>query len=1127
MRSPPANFVPALRVQWMACVMHDILGMKTLSGASALLSGYRSITRHPALENARIALRNLRLVGMNIESDAHLQEAVMEARVWEEDHASDADYQEPPFEISTDPATGFAIRERVRKNDPRRQNMVRELLGRLPHEPVKIAPADHTRPFRFRADGDNGPDAICDTREIQGLRPRPAVAADKEKRESINITIAELEAVARTLDDEDARDQTRTPRNFLTRLRSADGAPVFSVLSPRGGRLTPDSAISLDSVSHMIGLPGAGKSTLIFLLVVALARQGRRVTLLVPSIEFALALDADLSRYSVPTALLVGQSPDARRSHASRLAERIATMDSGGFGQSAPGAELLGTRCALSGFVSSPPPSFEFPHDRPPCAAVRQAKLKKDGKEGKEEAKRLCPLSTSCGRQRSARRLADAEALVHIGHVLSTDVSVSPHFHSEQMRQFERVARTSDLVIIDEVDGAQAALDGKGIAELDLFGSSESYESLLLDDVFDPVASGRGFGVSASIENYTLASNRFMRLNRALRAHLLEQMAEEDGILARFKDAFVTGNSILATMYLDPEIDEDDHRSLHFDGLRRFFEQLVRSVLTNETGGDGEDDLIELNLDRVARDLSVDRAALDAAVGRFRTALFRLLSARLVERFEENYDEMRDAFFGVLPPRSGLDPEEARVLFRFLVEVTTVVLQFLALVPAQYAMIAEGVHTERVFGQGMSADLRRNLPESLIGRLSGIRFSHETNDRGQKTLALQYLSFAGVPRLLLYHFSEMLAEDGTKGPAVLMASATSYLAPSPSYHVPVRPSYILRREGESEAWRESLYSFRPVDDPDRPGEYVRVSGAGSERERQRALRLLTDHYFSGADPLVQQLRADQFDPGRRTGIVVNSYDQVAFIKAHLRRTSSSAHRVIGVTADIRKVPSSERGEWVSASQVETLGARDDWDALVFPMKAIGRGVNIVFADGPRVRDAVLGNVAFFIRPHPTADSLAFTGGLAGQLALKFDRRLIPPGADAAELVRQWRGARDEALDSLRWLLRRPQQISRLGRMIQPFVADGMVDLLQTIGRAMRNGCKTRVHFVDASFAPNSPKDQRDSYRSSMIVAMRDVLAELLEAEDVVDREIYRLLYEPFLHPLRACQNVIFPENRRE
>jgi hypothetical protein len=71
------------------------------------------------------------------------------------------------------------------------------------------------------------------------------------------------------------------------------------------------------------------------------------------------------------------------------------------------------------------------------------------------------------------------------------------------------------------------------------------------------------------------------------------------------------------------------------------------------------------------------------------------LSARLVEHFEENYDEMKETFFGIVSPGTGLI-QEARILFRFLVEVTTVVLQFIALVPAQYAKIAEGVHRERV-----------------------------------------------------------------------------------------------------------------------------------------------------------------------------------------------------------------------------------------------------------------------------------------------------------------------------------------------------------------------------------------------------------------------------------------------
>jgi hypothetical protein len=539
MRVAPDGFRPALRAQWMACVMHDILGLRSLAGAPALFSGYRSIVTHPALADARVALRNLRLLGVNIESEAHLQEAVTEARAWEEDHSSADDYVEPPFEISTDPGNGFAIRERVRRDDVRRAGMLASLIGVLPHDVQKTLPADHTRRFRFRVDGDTGPDVICDTREIEMLPRPPETAPAMRERTPISVTIAELEGVARELDEEDARDPTRVPRNFFTRLRSEQGEAVFSVLSPQGAGLAPTDRIELDDVSHMIGLPGAGKSTLIFLLVVLLARQGRRVTLLVPSIEFALALDADFTRYSVPTALLVGQSPDARRRHATRLAERIATLDIAGFGQTAPGAELLGTRCALAGFVSVPPPGFDFPHDRPPCRSLRQAAVNREGKEGKE-GNRLCPLAVACGRQRSSRRLADAAALVHIGHVISTEVVASPHFHTERMREFEMLARTSDLVIVDEVDGAQSALDQKGFAELDLFGSSDSYESILLDDVFDPVASGRGFAVSNSIENYTLASNRFMRLNRALRAHLLERMVEEGGVLSRYKDAFVT-----------------------------------------------------------------------------------------------------------------------------------------------------------------------------------------------------------------------------------------------------------------------------------------------------------------------------------------------------------------------------------------------------------------------------------------------------------------------------------------------------------------------------------------------------------------------------------------------------------
>jgi hypothetical protein len=48
MRVPPDGFIPALRAQWMACVMHDLLGLSALSGAPAVRR--RLIVGHPALK---------------------------------------------------------------------------------------------------------------------------------------------------------------------------------------------------------------------------------------------------------------------------------------------------------------------------------------------------------------------------------------------------------------------------------------------------------------------------------------------------------------------------------------------------------------------------------------------------------------------------------------------------------------------------------------------------------------------------------------------------------------------------------------------------------------------------------------------------------------------------------------------------------------------------------------------------------------------------------------------------------------------------------------------------------------------------------------------------------------------
>jgi hypothetical protein len=209
-----------------------------------------------------------------------------------------------------------------------------------------------------------------------------------------------------------------------------------------------------------------------------LDKHDYRTAVLLPSIEMSLNLLGDLRFYGADVGLLVGQSPETRINHAHKLAERLGADESRGFGRSVAGADLLGLTCALAAFDTDPEGHDEFPHLTPPCNQVLQRGLKKVGRPKQNESKHLCALSGVCGRMKAPRELAHRR--IWLGHVLSMDTRISPHFADEQMRYFEAVAMTCDLVIVDEADGAQAALDRKAISSLDLTGSEESYEHHLV-----------------------------------------------------------------------------------------------------------------------------------------------------------------------------------------------------------------------------------------------------------------------------------------------------------------------------------------------------------------------------------------------------------------------------------------------------------------------------------------------------------------------------------------------------------------------------------------------------------------------------------------------------------------------
>lgn len=1114
----------ALRAQWLCLIADHILGAANLSVFDVLTTGFGSIYDHASISPAaRTALWNLRLMGIDVSQRRGVRRAVNDCLEWEEENRFEPGYVEPPYEI--DPRGQYPFTPRLAPTDPVITEMLGAITQPLDYRNRNYTDADMNKAATVNLGTESAPETVTiDLPSVPTLPPPSYHDLSRAPHGPIAIPLNDLVTLADELDSVDQAHPDRRPGNWRNRLIDPKTKQwKFDVLAPVDGKLTPQDKIDLDGLKHMLGLPGAGKTTLIMLVLIWMARHDYRAAVLLPSIETSLNMLSDLRFYGADVGLMVGQSPDTRLSHADRLAERLASLGQNhGFGSTMVGADLLGINCPLDAFRSGPdmenPP---FRHTDPPCQDLKQKRTRKDGSDSEQESRLRCPVSSWCGRMRAPRQLTDHN--IWLGHIHSSDTVIQPHFleNQESIRYFEMIARTMDLVIVDEADGAQAALDQKSVVSLDITGSKDSMEKKIIDDLVSPMTEGRNFHTGSNIQNYNLAVTRFRVFNAYLTHTLQLDYNSKDRLLVdTYEGRFITGNSVLGVLFMpegltslpDAQREKEEDR---VERIREFWDDSVRAALTE---ADPASQQFEMNISAVAAELGktdsdVEQAARDIAAG-----LRLWLNSDEIGRRREFEAMARDALYALVPPAAHLSAAETTQHFSMLMGVTMVVSEFRLLSMAQRSMISEGVHRNQIAGSGSSDDLVRLMPEAVIGRFSGVRISFEGEQEGRKPLKLQYLSFTGAPRILLYRWHELFRREGVQnGPNVLLTSATSFLEQSPSYHINTGPDIVLRAKGGMEEWKQSEWHLQKIPDPDNQGRPLRFSGSRLSR-RETILRHMIDHYYAGSSPRIEKM-LKEFDKGRRVAFVVNSYEQVEMFKAYLkRRYPALDERTIGVA---RRVPKGSGTDWVVASQVEHIGGRDDWDAIVFPMKSLSRGVNIVFPHGPRRNDAVIGTIVFLTRPHPAAESLDLVTGVVGKGTLNLEQKIIDPSGGITDLKKAWEVQRFGTMADVRRLLRFPIIASMLGPHMEPFTADVMIDVLQTIGRGMRNGKKVRVYFADAAWAPNSFADngKDDNSYTSMLVSIRNILRKNMSAPDPVHRDVYRALYEPFLTPLEKCTNL--------
>ncbi|MFC4454112.1 hypothetical protein [Deinococcus sonorensis] len=1057
------------RVQW-ACTLLEQLGETTLETLPLLLSGMRVTERTVQAQGHETALRNLRRRTGHLLTPRAVRVAVKAFLRAVDNGTAEASFRIHPGDLSFTRIPGHEARIEE----------ARTMLHAPPDRPrqsLSVAPlGDLTARLRHRTDPIDIPLRLTDL----DLELPKQHDLERTPTRNLTVTVAELEATADRLDLLDqAPEATWDREHWRSRLDK-----VISLQRVTPGGLAHTDTLDLTGLQHLIGLPGAGKTTLITLLCATLAARGQRVSVFFTSIEVAREYLDRLRNYNVGAAMLVGRSESTHRKHGERLAELIAAEGNGGFGHTMGAADLFAQTCPLPAFAVNENDAWArwAPEDAPPCEHIyRQT-------EKGNTVQHLCPVWSRCGRMKNHRELVTAS--VWLGHVRSADTPVPAHTTPERLQYFELIARTFDLVIFDEVDETQKKLDELGANSLKLGGSPDSIHAEA-QKVTTRALNGNPAVTDRRMYTHAHAANNFER--HLIRLHeeisTFEDRHQEDLSLA-LENRLLTTNFLIRVALKHFKIHaSSDRRS----GIYAFFDGALYAAYNPDRPPPCP--AVEDALGLTREELQQRWTALVGALGLYWTQMQR------TDDIEDEMDAVAVQFALLLAPehQAVLAP-----IARLAVAVGFSIAAYQELVRATRALAGHDILQQAVRAKA-SADLDLMVPRNLLGTFSSVLYRRKAEGIG---FDIEYLVLDSTPRMLL----QRLHEEGTN---VLLTSATSWLPDASAYHVNVPPSYVLRPKAQDNT-RITL-KFRPVTDPQR-NEPVRISGTGVHMNanlRTVVRDLARPDQGGGLSKLELSIRASRTANGRtrKAALIVNSYDQVTEVIREIARVNPKlAERARGVQrAKPDAAPPGER--YVLRGQVESLGHQDDVDVIVFPVTALGRGVNIVFhTDDKDDTDngvAAIGTLYFLIRPHPVVGDLTLMLSRIARDTEAFDQSSAA-GQTLEALSAAQRRARGELFGSVMRLLARPMSASMLpSEFVRPFAANLLIPVVQTIGRAIRRSQPAEVHFVDAAWAPKSAAGQTDDERSSVLVGMQHLLRSLVGSTDPGQRDIFQALYGPF------------------
>ncbi|MEH1908190.1 hypothetical protein [Nostoc sp.] len=1006
------------------------------------------------------------------------------------------------------------------------------------------------------------------------IQPLPWFATTRS-RTSFSLRISDLELDAAWIDEREealARqygwDQTARG-HWVDRFRKINFHKV-----QENGTLFPqeEQILELDGFRNIAGMVASGKTTVSQLFSVNILRHhcDRRITLVVSDVQSAIKLANQINWWFCndpenedPVAVpILGRTQ--RDAHLRSFSASKDYREHRQRGQPHWGERWLGTACPLQGQLKERDfiqlldgkalkPGIE------PCHTLKKMPKSDRSKRRKNlGSSYLCPFFDKCPSQQVYRDMPNARVWITTPGAMAM-AGLPRHLELRPIKIGELVNEQSDFVVFDEIETIIKWFDDTYAEEVVLTDGGNS-------GVFDDIGvkteqfSKTNRVMPPSTQRWTGAERDAQKAITATLT-LLDKQVGHQVLRNWIKRGYFTPNSLLFKFARRlAGLEEFEHPDTS-DALSRANARLVQPIVRYFDALLNEDDPLRMqpssnpNRDPVFRLARLMQEINSTGESASDENIYRACRAWIIEffpnterrlaRLQTELENRNQSYQQQRRSPNGDEPDSVDT-----VETLAYRLQFaltIALLDRHTRIVFYEWHNRPTSinddspHRRMPAAMLNILPLPPTGRQFGTYYSRGNDDdkrsRYGSNNALTLFAYTNIGRCYILNFHRLLTDfNGQRGPNVLALSGTSYLPDSTSFHVGNPQGVLMPEQGARDAIAQSHFKFLPQFN--QKNKSLRISGS-PERQKMSLFQEIARSLVgsNGTGHLGQELRElkrlgendlnNHWRDRDRLLLLVNSYDQARWAANEIRNYWSSKQDVVyhlvpdnidAYTEDdfdelAKFVKPPDKGA-LNRADIETFG-QTKGEILVAPMNAIGRGFNILNANGK----AAFGAVYFLTRPYPHPHDTQAIAQEMNRRALdwadKADFLAWQQGdgiVQRAEKVRQlaaryWRSVEQRSYYKT---LRDNQELLAFPRFDLAATTAGLV--IQAVGRLLRGGVPFRGYFVDAAWAPKSAArkadpelSELDTEETSLLVAMLLRICDYASEENTVGNALYKPL----------------------